>query len=112
MLDSWAATSFCVRAGSGEVVLKYLDESGFSLCLPPIYTWTCKGQEEHQHRVRTRWDRQGRINLIGTLSLEGETERLEYRMLKGSCRSGEVVDYLNLLAYEAEREDRPVVMVL
>ena len=92
-------------------MLKYLDESGFSLCVPPAYTWTPKGQE-HQHRVRTRWGRQGRINLIGTLSLEGETERLEYRMLEGSCRSVEVVDYLNLLADEAEREDKAVVVVL
>ena len=49
-------------------VLKYLDESGFYLCLPPTHTWTLKGQA-HQHRVRSRWGSEGRINLIGTLGL-------------------------------------------
>jgi transposase len=50
----------------GEIVLKYLDESGFHLCLPPTrHTWTLKGAE-HQHRVRSRWGSRGRINLIGT----------------------------------------------
>ncbi len=49
----------------GEIVLKYLDESGFRLCLPPTHTWTLKGTE-HQHRLRSRWGSQGRINLIGT----------------------------------------------
>jgi putative transposase len=94
------------------LVLKYLDESGFSLCLPPAYTWTPKGQA-NQHRVRTRWGKQGRINLMGTLSLEGEGEQLlEYQMLEGSCRSGEVVGYLNLLARRAEREGKRVVVVL
>ncbi len=81
------------------------------MCLPPAYTWTPKGQQ-HQHEVRTRWGKQGRINLIGTLSSERETEQLQYRMLEGSCRSGEVVTYLNLLAEEAEREGKRVVVVL
>lgn len=86
------------------MVLKYLDQSGVSLCLAPAYTWTAKGQA-NQHRVRTRWGKQGRINLIGTLSLEGEGERtLEYQMLEGSWRSGEVVAYLELLASRAGRQ--------
>jgi len=29
-----------------------------------------------------------RINLIGTLALEGEGERLEYAMVQGPCRTG------------------------
>lgn len=82
------------------------------MCLPPSYTWTLKGRK-HQHRVRTRWGKQGRINLVGTLCFEGEgEERLEYRLLEGSCRSGEVVAYLDLLAEEAEREGKPVAVVL
>jgi putative transposase len=81
------------------------------LCLPPAYSWTRKGRS-NQHRVRTRWGKQGRVNLIGTLSFEGEVEALEYRMLEGSCRSGEVVGYLDLLAEEAERNGKPVVVVL
>ena len=55
----------------GVIVLKYLDESGFYLCLPPTHTWTLKGQS-YQHRVRSRSGSDGRINLIGTLCLEGD----------------------------------------
>ncbi len=93
------------------MVLKYLDQSGFSLCLPPSYSWTKKGRA-NQHRVMTRWGKQGRINLIGTLSLGYGAERLEYRMLEGSCRTQEVIGYLDALAEEAERERKPVVVVL
>ena len=82
--------------------------------MPPAYTWTLKGRK-HQHRARrTRWGKQGRINLLGTLCLEeGEAERLEYRLLEGSCRrSGEVVSYLDLLAEKARRQGKAVVVVL
>jgi putative transposase len=51
----------------------------------------------------TRWGKQGRINLVGTLCFEGEDECLEFRLLEGSCRSREVVAYLDLLAEEAQR---------
>jgi putative transposase len=81
------------------------------LCLPPAYSWTKKGRA-NQRRVRTRWGKEGRVNLIGTLSLEGRFESLEYRMLEGPCRAAEVTDYLDLLAEEAEREGKPVVVVL
>ncbi len=50
---------------------------------------------------------------MGTLCFEGESEeRLEYRLLEGSCRSGEVVAYLDLLAEKAQREGKLVVVVL
>lgn len=84
------------------------------MCLPLSYTWTRKGRA-HQHRVRTRWGRQGRINLIGTLSFEGEDEeRLEYQLLEGACRTAEVLGYLGALAQEAGQRGgrRPVVVVL
>ncbi len=93
------------------MVLKYLDQSGFSLCLPPSYSWTKKGRA-NQHRVPTRWGKQGRVNLIGTLSSEGGEERLEYRMLEEPCRTGEVMGYLDTLSGEAERGRKPVVVVL
>jgi putative transposase len=81
------------------------------LCLPPIHTWTLKGTL-HQHRVRSRWGSSGRINLIGTLCLEGQVERLEYSLTEGPCRSGEVKDYLDALAEQARREGKPCVVVL
>jgi putative transposase len=92
-------------------MLKYLDESGVSLCLPPAYSWTKKGRA-NRREVRTRWGKQGRINLIGTLSLEEEVESLGYLMLEGPCRSGEVLGYLGSLAEEAQRKGRRVVVVL
>lgn len=91
--------------------MKYLDESGFCLCLPPAYTWTLKGRT-HQRRVKTRWGSKGRINLIGTLRVEGEGELLEYEMLEGGCRTREVLGYLDALAEKAEEEAKPCVVVL
>lgn len=92
-------------------MLKYLDQSGVSLCLPPAYSWTKKGRA-NRHEVRTRWGKQGRINLIGTLCLDGQAESLEYRMLEGPCRTGEVLSYLDSLAEEAHKQGRRVVVVL
>lgn len=50
---------------------------------------------------------------MGTLRVEGEgRERLEYRMLEGSCDSGEVLLYLDALAHEAQQAGKPCVVVL
>lgn len=82
------------------------------MCLPPSYAWTRRGRQ-HQHRVPTRWGKQGRVNLLGTLRLEeAEGRLLEYRLLEGSCRTDEVLGYLGLLAEKAELEGKPVVVVL
>lgn len=81
------------------------------MCLPPTYTWTLKGTQ-YQHRVRSRWGSAGRINLIGTLCLEGRTERLEYSLIEGSCRSGEVKSYLDALAEQTQRKGKRCVVVL
>jgi putative transposase len=62
--------------------------------------------------VRSRWGSEGRINLIGTLALKGCAEQLEYRLIEGSCRSGEVVGYLDALAEKAHTEGKPCVVVL
>ncbi len=91
--------------------MSYLDESGFSLSLPPTSTWTKKGSS-HQHRVPTRWGSEGRINIIGTLGCDDGGERLEYAMLDGSCRSTEVIAYLDALAKEAADNSEEVVVVM
>lgn len=51
------------------------------------------------------------MNVVGTLRLDGSGEQLEYAMLEGSCRSGEVIAYLDALAEEAD-EDEEVVVVM
>lgn len=44
---------------------------------------------------------------------EGEAgERLEYSLIEGACRSGEVIGYLDALAEEAEKAGEEVVVVL
>ena len=49
---------------------------------------------------------------MGTLCLDEGVQQLEYRMLEGSCDSGEVLLYLDALAHKAEQEDKPCVVVL
>lgn len=61
--------------------------------------------------MRGRWGSEGRINLIGTLCLEGGAERLEYRVLEGSCDSEEVLGYLDALAERASPAKPCVVVV-
>jgi putative transposase len=82
-----------------------------SLALPPGYTWTRRGQA-YQYRVPSRWGSQGRINLIGTLALDGEDARLEYHLVDGSCRAEVVVSYLDALAQQTEADGTPTVIVL
>lgn len=60
----------------------------------------------------TRWGSQGRINLIGTLCVEGDDERLEYAVFDGSCRGDVVMGYLDALAAQAEAAGTPTVVVL
>jgi putative transposase len=77
--------------------LKYLDQSGFSLMLSLCYTWFRRGSGK-QFEVPTRWGSKGRLNLIGTLSLFGESKQLEVRELAGSCTQAHVITYLETLA--------------
>ena len=97
----------------GEIVLSYLDESGSYLCLPATHTWTLKGTE-HQHRVRSRWGSQGRISTSSAPSpLRRRANSRKYRVIEGSCHSGEVVGHLDALAQEAQRErKKPRVVVV
>ena len=81
------------------------------MSLPPTHTWTLKGQS-YQHRVRSRWGSEGRINLIGTLCLGRQSEWLQYSVIEGSCRSEEVLGYLDALAEQTQGEGKPCVVVL
>lgn len=89
--------------------MKYLDESGFGLSLPPSYSWSPKGQ---QVNVPTRWGNAGRLNLLGTLSLWTTEETLEYHLLEGKCYKSDVVAYLEALARQAEQTTTFTVVVL
>ena len=62
--------------------------------------------------MRTRWGSKGRLNLIGTWSLYGEKEQLEYRFLSGSCRTQDVIAYLDALALQAQQGSTFTVVVM
>jgi putative transposase len=62
--------------------------------------------------VRSRWGSEGRVNVIGTLCSGGQSEWLQYSVIEGSWRSGEVLAYLDALAEQAEEEGERCVVVL
>ena len=93
-----------------KLTLKFLDQTGFSLMLGLCYTWFKRGTGQ-QFRVPTRWGSQGRINLIGTLSVFGERERLEVRELEGACNQAQVVAFLEALAVTCGPERITVVVL-
>lgn len=73
-------------------------------------TWFRRGSGQ-QFRIPTRWGSQGRLNLIGTYSLQSESPQLEVRALEGSCTQAQVMAYLDTLAEQCE-PGRLTVIVL
>jgi len=59
----------------------YLDESGFSLTLPPTYAWCRRGETKAVPRA---WGSLGRVNVVRGR----EGERLYFAVLEGPVRSG------------------------
>ena len=64
----------------------YLDESGFSLTLPPTYAWGRRGEAKGVPRA---WGSRGRVNVVGHLVRGREGERLFFALLwRGGRRRG------------------------
>lgn len=74
------------------------------------YTWFRRGTGR-QFEVPTRWGSQGRLNLIGTLSLHGQREELEVRELSGTCKHDAVIAYLDTLAQRCDPNKLTVVVL-
>jgi putative transposase len=89
--------------------LGYLDEVGFSLALPPTYTWSKRGRQ-HRLRVPTRWGSQGRLNAFGLLWV-GPQRALSYRLMLGAITSKEVVSFLDEIAETCSPETLTVVVL-
>lgn len=70
----------------------YLDESGFSLALPPTYAWCRRGEAKAVPRA---WGSLGRVNVVGHLVRGKEGERLYFAVLEGPVRSEGVRAYLD-----------------
>lgn len=73
-------------------------------------TWFTRGRGK-AFEVPSRWGSQGRINLIGSLSLEGTQEHLEVRELAGACNHDEVIAYLNTLSERCDPAKLTVVVL-
>ena len=91
------------------MILRYLDETGLRLDLPPTQTWTLVCQA-HQFVVLTRWSSVGRVNLMGSLRCFGDQQQLEHRMVDGRCTNEVLGCYLDSLAHQTCSE-RPTVVV-
>jgi hypothetical protein len=78
---------------AGQVELRWLDQCGVSLALPPTCCWRLKGNPLCVPKTKA-----GRLNVIGTLVETQQGRSLEYRFLEGSCRAESVVAYLDTLA--------------
>ena len=73
----------------------YLDESGFSLTLPPTYAWGRRGEAKGVPRA---WGSRGRVNVVGHLVRGREGERLFFALLEGPVRWEVVRGYLDRVA--------------
>lgn len=64
-----------LAAATGEICLKYLDESGFSLWSNVSYTWEQRGQQKSIEQTKRRGRR---LSICGFLEL-GKTLIMAYR---------------------------------
>ncbi|WP_460331375.1 IS630 family transposase, partial [Thermus oshimai] len=82
-------------AREGGMEVGYLDESGFSLTLPPTYSWSRRGEARGVPRA---WGSRGRVNVVGHLVRGREGERLYFAVLEGPVRWEVVRGYLDGVA--------------
>lgn len=78
--------------------------------LSVVSSWFVKGRGK-QFKIPTRWGSDGRVNVLGTLSLSGTREQLEYRILEGQCTREQVVAYLQTLADRCDPAGLTVVVL-
>lgn len=77
---------------AGEICLKYLDESGFSLWSIPIYTWAKRGE---QKRIEQTKKKGKRLNICGLLEVG---KSFEYGLALKSFKSE---SYIKLMDWQA-----------
>lgn len=80
-------------AAAGEICLKYLDESGFSLWGNVTYSW---GQKGEQKRIEQSKRKGKRLNICGLLEVG---KSFEYGLAMKSFKSG---SYIKLMNWQAE----------
>ncbi|MFC6663738.1 transposase [Deinococcus multiflagellatus] len=73
-------------------------------------TWTPRGSG-CQFEIPTRWGSSGRINLMGCLTVEGSTTRLDVRELNGNCTGEQVTQFLDTVAQTCDPHCLTVVIL-
>ena len=87
-----------LAAGAGEICLKYLDESGFSLWAETVYSWAKKGI---QKRIEQPKKKGKRLNICGLLE---KGRKFDYGLALKSFKSE---SYIKLMDWQANQaEDR------
>lgn len=82
-------------AAAGEIVLKYLDESGCSLWSSVSYSYSPMGQQKCLEQTPKRWGR--RISIIGILEQE---KQFDYALVQGGCKSQ---TYIKVMDWQAQK---------
>lgn len=84
-------------AAAGEICLKYLDESGFSLWANVTYSWGEKGK---QKRIEQPKKKGKRLNVCGLLEVG---QSFEYGLALKSFKS---ISYIKLMDWQAEQAQK------
>ena len=94
-LPVWAYNPI-TKAESGEIVLAYLDEAGFSCVHPNRHAWTKIGCQYLIPSIRGH-----RLNVIAALMSSGE---LEAKTFSGSMSSTIFIDFVDSTAVKYDKE--------
>jgi putative transposase len=81
----------------GEICLKYLDESGFSLWSSVTYSWSKRGE---QKRIEQTKKKGKRLNICGLLEIG---KGFEYGLALKSFKSD---SYIKLMDWQAEKAEK------
>ena len=73
-------------------------------------TWFRRGAGQ-QFEIPTRWGSSGRINVMGTYTIHGETTGLDIRELQGNCTGEQVIRFLDTLAQGCDPQRLTVVIL-
>lgn len=87
-----------MAAAAGEICLKYLDESGFSLWAETLYTWAKKGK---QKRIEQTAKKGRRLNICGLLEIG---KSFEYGLALKSFKSQSYIQLMDWQASQAQEK--------
>ena len=94
-----------LSAATGEIDLKYLDESGFCMWSEPSYTYYQRGEQKRLEQTKRRGRRLSIIGLLQPLI------SFVYGLVLGGVNRKSYIQMMELEAQEAERTGRTRVIV-